>query len=74
MQKVACHALCFVSKVLFVAFGFIESIDSFVDFFSTNGATGFDPIGSRQFVTSRCLGSEEVAEENMAVCEDFFDD
>ncbi len=63
-----------MSEILFVAFGFVESTDGFIDFLSTHRAAGFDPVGGRQFVASGCLGREELAEENMAVCEGFFDD
>ena len=56
-----------------MAFGFIQGIDSFIDFFSTHGTAGFDSVGSRQFGTGGCLGREQVAEEDMAICESFLD-
>ena len=63
-----------MSKILFVAFGFVESADSLVNFFSTYRAARFDPIGGGQFVAGGRLGREEVAEENMAICKGFLDD
>ena len=56
-----------------MAFGFVKGTNSFVDFFSTYGAAGLDPIRSGQLVASGRLGREEVAEKNMAICQSFFD-
>ena len=57
-----------------MAFRFVKSVDSFIDFFSTYGAAGLDSIGCRKFVASGCLGCEKLTEEDMAVCESFFND
>lgn len=53
---------------------FVKGADGFVDFFVTDGAAGFESVGGGKFVAGGLLGGEEVTEENMAVCEGFFDD
>lgn len=53
---------------------FIQRADSLVNFFSADGAAGFEPVGCGEFAAGGLLGGDEVAKEDVAVCEGLFDD
>lgn len=53
---------------------FIEGADGLVDLVAPHGAAGFEAVGGGEFTSCGLLGRYQVAEENMPVCQCFFDD
>ena len=74
MQEVRSHALSLVGEVDLMAAGFVELVDSFVDFLAPHRGRDFQPVCCGELGAGGGLGGEEVAEEDVAVCEGFFDD
>ena len=74
MQQVRRDSLRLLCEVELVAARFIESADGLVDFFSAYGAAGLEAIGGGEFGAGGLLRGDVVAEEDVAVCEGFFDD
>ena len=56
-----------------MASSFVQSADRLVHFFAADGAASFEPIRCGEFATGGLLGGKEVAKEDVAVCEGFFD-
>lgn len=57
-----------------MASGFIKGADGLVNFFSADRTAGFEPVGGGELAAGCLLGGDEVAEEDVTVCQGFFDD
>ena len=73
-EQVGGHALGFAFQVVLLGEGFVEGGDGFVDFFAFHGCAGFEALDGGFFACAGLGGLEEFAEEDMSVCEGFFDD
>lgn len=53
---------------------FVQRADGFVDFLSADRTTGTESVGGGELGAGGGMGGQEVAEEDVAVCEGFFYD
>ena len=74
MKEIRRHTLRFLTEVGFIAAGFIEGADGFVDFFAADRTAGFESVGCGELTASGLLGGKEIAEEDMTIRQSLFDD
>ena len=74
VQEVGGHARCLLLQVAFVAAGFVEGGDGFVDFVALDARAGFQSVCGVESGSGRLLGLGEFAEENVAVGQGLFYD
>ena len=73
-QEVGGYALGLLLQVAFVAAGFVQGGDGFVDLVALHARTCFEPVCRVESGARRLLGLGEFAEENVAVGQGFFHD
>ena len=73
-EQVGGHALGFVEEVVFLGLGLVELADGFVDLVAADGGGGFEAVGGAEFAAGGLLRLQEIAQQDVAVCEGFFDD
>lgn len=74
LQQVRGDALRFLRQIQLVAAGLVERGDGLVDFLAADAGAGFQAVGGGELAAGGLLRGEEVAQEDVAVGEGFFDD
>ncbi len=52
----------------------VERADGFIDLFPANGTAGFESVGGCELAAGSLLGGDQVAKEDVPVCEGFLND
>ena len=73
VEEVAGDALRFLEEVLLVALRLVEGGDGLVDFLAAHAGRGFEAVRGAELAAGDLLGLDELAEQDVAVGERFFD-